>query len=110
MSPHTDHDSDFTTNDIHTHTRTYSFRSSTAGSQTHSIAPSQLPGPSGVTTSGQPTGHQGISAGAEAKGREARMADGRLRAVNITEGVEGDPEHAPTALFAPPPAYSREVQ
>jgi len=61
----------------------------------------QLPGPSGVITSGHP---QRMSAGAEAKGREA------LRAVNITEGVEVDPENRPSGWVAPPPAYSRDVQ
>jgi hypothetical protein len=92
---------------MRTHTHTYSIRSSTAGSF-------QLPGPSGVIPSGQHPEHQRISAGAEAKGREARMEraipDTRLRAVNITEGVEVDPEYPPSVWPAPPPAYSREAQ
>ena len=80
-----------------THTRTNSLRLSTAGSQTHSIATIQLPGPSGVITSSHP---QRVSGGAEAKRREA------LRAVNITEGVEVDHENRPSGWLAPPPAYS----
>ena len=107
MSPS---ESDFAANDMYTHIRTHSVRPSTAGSQTHSIAPFQLPGPSGIVTGGQPSEHQVTSAGAEVKAREARMDRARLHAVNITEGVEVDPEHPSSVLIAPPPVYSREAQ
>jgi hypothetical protein len=61
-------------------------------------------------TGGRPSEHQRISAGAEVKEREARMDRTRLHAVNITEGVEVDPEHPPVVLLVPPPVYSREAQ
>ena len=110
-SPSTDPESDSVTNDTRTHTHTHSLRPATASSQTHSIATLQPLGPSGVTTSSHPSEHQWTSAGAEAKAREARMEttlDGRLRAVNITEGGEVDRVHPPLAWVAPPPAYSQE--
>ena len=110
-SPSTGHESDAATNDTHAHIRPYSVPSSPAWSQTHSIVPSQLPGPSGIATGGQSPEHQQISAGMGAKGREARMErttpDMQLRVVNITEGAQVDPEHPPSA---PPPAYSQEAQ
>ena len=106
MSPS---ESDFAANDMHTHIGTHSVRTSIAGSQTHSIAPFQLPGPSGIVTGG-PSEHQVTSAGAEVKAREARMDRARLHAVNITEGVEVDPENPSSVLIAPPPVYSREAQ
>lgn len=98
-SPSTDPEPNSASTNLYTHTRTNSLRPSTAGSQTHSIATIQLPGPSGVITSGHP---QRVLTGAEAKGREA------LRAVNITEEVEVDPENPPSGWTAPPPAYSQE--
>lgn len=108
MSPSTDRESDSATNDMFAHIRPHSVHSSSAGN------PVRIPGPSDINTGGQPSDHRRVSAGAEAKAREARMdrttPDGRLHAVNITEGVEVDPEHPPPVLLAPPPAYSREAQ
>lgn len=103
-----DRESDSATNDMFAHIRPHSAHSSSAGN------PIRIPEPSGFITGGQPSDHRRVSAGAEAKAREARMdrtaAGGRLHAVNITEGVEVDPEHPPSVLLAPPPAYSREGQ
>jgi len=115
-SPSIDPEYNSTTNDMYTHTHTHSLRPSSAGSLTHSIATLHSPGPSGVSPSGHPPEPQQMTAGAEAKAREARMerntsvADGRLRAVNMTEGVDADPVHPPTAWIGPPPAYSPEPQ